>query len=311
MYIWKAKSNIVTAINTILTAINPETGLPYIDKELTELQMRSFNDVFDVASVFLTFADASIIEATLLGNPWERTGNSVTATGSINSAFYVFPPNNSSYYLTYGILAPTMIAPATTRSQLEATLIDAWGVPALTIITQSGGEDLTLGYNVRFNSVSDDLQISNGSISYDIRASSTFIEFYIAEGILQVHIQADAMVGFYSELTDAYINTGSHQYTPINGAFAELTAIDLTEEEVTAVDDKYLIDVAADPTIVSVTINTLDVPQGSVVRNTLSSQKFFKDYGHNMNYVQIPIVPMLDWNLGDAANTAWEILQAK
>lgn len=66
--------------------------------------------------------------------------------------------------------------------------------------------------------------------------------------------------------------------------------------------------VAADPTVVEVLYSGLPLPTGSVLRNTLTGQKFIKTTGNSLTYGAIPITPELSWGWLFGYE-AWELLQ--
>ena len=67
--------------------------------------------------------------------------------------------------------------------------------------------------------------------------------------------------------------------------------------------------VSVDPTTTAVTVGGQPLPEGSVVKNSSSGQKFIKVSGGATSFVAIEVMPDADWGWSSAAAEAWEILQ--
>lgn len=69
--------------------------------------------------------------------------------------------------------------------------------------------------------------------------------------------------------------------------------------------------ITVDPTTIPVTVNGQPLPDGSILRNTTTGQKFYKISGGVSNYLPIPVIPDPTWSFGSTVDEAWEILQNK
>lgn len=68
--------------------------------------------------------------------------------------------------------------------------------------------------------------------------------------------------------------------------------------------------VNVNPITIEVTINGQPLPSGSVLRNSLTNQKFVKIEGGVKSFLAIEIEPKNSWAFTPTGNAAWEILQA-
>lgn len=323
---WKLKSNIVSAMNDILGATNPDTGLPFISSSLTEVQITTPTEAAPAAMsgsvVLFTFADASTIEGLLTAvSAWTRSGDDISPTGNINSNHWL--ESTGAFTLTYGSHAPitvfpTTVFPYTTPADLQATLRAAWGIP--TLVVNDDGTGTLDAFYLEFGCAADELRIGgNGTLAYG-REYSTASDFELGTGMdaVRILVQADAMFGIHPALpigNDAYINKGDHLLTPITTAYADLGApaggVDLPPASVTTINGKSVAEVTVDPTVTPVTVSGQPLPNGSVLRNTTTGQKFLKTAGSVTNYFPIPVAPETEWNWETSASIDWAILQAK
>jgi hypothetical protein len=72
---------------------------------------------------------------------------------------------------------------------------------------------------------------------------------------------------------------------------------------------KTVTSIAVDPRVVPVTLGGQALSEGSVIRNTVSGQKFMKSAGGVNAFVAIELTPKAAWSWAASANAAWEILQ--
>lgn len=72
---------------------------------------------------------------------------------------------------------------------------------------------------------------------------------------------------------------------------------------------KAVASIAVDPRVVPVTLGGQALSEGSVIRNTVSGQKFMKSAGGVNAFVAIELTPKAAWSWSASANAAWEILQ--
>lgn len=72
---------------------------------------------------------------------------------------------------------------------------------------------------------------------------------------------------------------------------------------------KAVASIAVDPRVVPVTLGGQALSEGSVIRNTVSGQKFMKSAGGVNAFVAIELAPKAAWSWVDSSDAAWEILQ--
>ena len=176
-------------------------------------------------------------------------------------------------------LSPASIQEGNAVNDVIGTLsgTDVDGLP-LTFSVVSGGD--------KFN-------ISGTSL----RASVVF-DYEVAQSH-SVTIRATDSSGLYFEeaLTISVSNNLSDD--PVNVAAAG-----------NAVDGRYAISAAANPKQNEVTLNGQALPEGSVVRNSLTGQKFVKIAGNSTAFMEIPLTPPAAWRWDASADSSWAALQA-
>jgi len=72
---------------------------------------------------------------------------------------------------------------------------------------------------------------------------------------------------------------------------------------------KAVAELAVDPRVAPVTLGGQALPEGSVVRNTVTGQKFMKSSGGVTAFVAIELEPKAQWSWSASADAAWEVLQ--
>lgn len=116
----------------------------------------------------------------------------------------------------------------------------------------------------------------------------------------QVQVRATDAGGLYVE--------GPFIVTILNSTSDD--PVELQSSEVTVLSSgKAVAVVAADPREVAVTLNGAALPQGSVVKNSVSGQKFMKSAGDEFQFIAIELVPKAAWSWSADGETAWEVLQ--
>lgn len=90
-----------------------------------------------------------------------------------------------------------------------------------------------------------------------------------------------------------------------------MSTVDLLPANVIIMDGKIIANIAISPIVNEITYNNLPLPTGSVLRDTVTHQKFLKITGDVNAYFAIPIVPKAVWDWALAADAKWEVLNNK
>lgn len=68
--------------------------------------------------------------------------------------------------------------------------------------------------------------------------------------------------------------------------------------------------VAVDPTTVEIKLNGQPLPTGSIIKNTITGQKFIKSEGGVTSFTAIEVAPKPTWSWSASADALWEVLQS-
>jgi hypothetical protein len=77
----------------------------------------------------------------------------------------------------------------------------------------------------------------------------------------------------------------------------------------TMVDDKVVGLVSVNPKTTAVTMNGQPLPVGSMVKNSVTGQKFYKNGNGVNDFIAIEITPPVEWGWSEGGSVAWAILQ--
>jgi hypothetical protein len=70
-----------------------------------------------------------------------------------------------------------------------------------------------------------------------------------------------------------------------------------------------VVTIAANPTSNLLKYNGQDLPNGSLVKNSITGQKFIKTSGGSTSYQAIELSPKVDWSWSASGSIVWQNLQ--
>jgi hypothetical protein len=152
------------------------------------------------------------------------------------------------------------------------------------LVSGAGSED-----NASFQISGTDLKLANG-VSLDYEAKTNY----------SVRIQAADADGATVEQSFAISVLNNTSDDPVSLPNSGVP---------TLASGQVVVALSANPTIIPVTINSQMLPTGSVVRNTLTGQKFVKIDGTQLDYIAIEVEPRAAWDWSQEGQDAWEDLQ--
>lgn len=117
----------------------------------------------------------------------------------------------------------------------------------------------------------------------------------------EVQVRASDAQGLYVE--------GIFNISVLNSTSDDPVEISGGSGEVVLSSGKSVVSVSADPTQIEVLKDGQPLPVGSVVRNTVTGQKFIKIAGSSTSFDAIELVPKAEWSWSADGEAAWEVLQ--
>lgn len=163
--------------------------------------------------------------------------------------------------------------------------VDAEGGPmSFALVAGAGSSD-----NASFEIVGDELRLANGvSLDYETKSSYSIRVQATDEGGLS--LESSFIISVLNDASDDPIDLPSSQIAALSSG-------------------KAVASVAVDPREVAVTLNGAALPQGSVIKNTVTGQKFMKSAGGELAFVAVELVPKAEWSWSADGEAAWEVLQ--
>lgn len=156
----------------------------------------------------------------------------------------------------------------------------------------------------------------NNVVSFNITGGQDASLFQITN-TNQLRLANNASLDFetatehYVEITAT--DAGGLTYTRSFTVYVLDVAEPIILQNPTLVDGKAVMNIAVNPTItpVRVVINGVEqsLPDGSVVKNISTGQKFLKIPGGDLSFDEIAITPPIEWSWDVAGITAWSVLQ--
>lgn len=179
---------------------------------------------------------------------------------------------------------------------LSATYIqEGNAVGAVIGLLSAGDPDVSDSVSFAVVSGSDKVEVVGNElkalISFDFETSSSH----------SVVIRGTDMGGLFRDQSFTITVTNNSSDDPISLPTSDLP---------TLASGQVVASVTVNPMEIAVTLNGQPLPAGSVVRNTVSGQKFVKVSGGTLDFIAIEVEPRSSWGWGASGDAAWEIMQA-
>lgn len=184
----------------------------------------------------------------------------------------------------------------------------------ITLSASSISESAAIGSTVGTLSATD---AQGGAMSFSLVSgdgSTDNASFVIDGNVLKTAVALDYETKSSYSIRVRATDSGSLTYeeqmtiTVLNDTADDPVALVSAQLPVLA-SGKTVASIAVDPRVVAVTLGGQPLVDGSIIRNTISGQKFMKKSGGVNEYTSIELTPKAAWSWAASANAAWEILQ--
>lgn len=222
-------------------------------------------------------------------------GRNVVGSSSIGNTF-----NNVTPMIKMVMDLPTNTNPTditltyTSGAGISETAVSGSTVGTLSATDAEGGA-------MTFSLVSGAGSTDNASFVIDGNALKTAVALdYETKSSYSIRVRAtdSGSLTYEEQMTITVLNSTADD--PVALVSAQLPVL---------ASGKTVTSIAVDPRVVPVTLGGQALSEGSVIRNTVSGQKFMKSAGGVNAFVAIELTPKAAWSWAASANAAWEILQ--